>query len=245
MKKFVIFIRSLIFNMYFMLWNLIASIIFLPLLFILPAKQLTLIVGKTWAVVSLFGLEKICGIKHEIRGTLNLPVEPCIIAAKHQSAWETMIFYYLTKYPSFVLKKELVSIPIYGKYLKSMGSIIVDRQAGASALKKIVHDGRNRLENGRTVIIFPEGTRTKAGEKGIYHPGIAALYSRCEAKIIPVALNSGKFWGRNSFLKHPGKIILEFMPAIEQGLRRDQFMERLESSIENKTNKLLAEKQAA
>ena len=146
-----------------------------------------------------------------------------------------MIFYKLVDFPVFILKKELTKLPLYGEYLKAMDSIAIDRDAGAKALVSMVNDTKDRLAKGRTVIIFPEGTRVKAGEKGIYQSGISALYSRCEIEVVPVALNSGKFWGKNSFIKRPGKITIEFLPAIEPGLRRDQFMEILEKTIEDKS----------
>jgi 1-acyl-sn-glycerol-3-phosphate acyltransferase len=237
----MIFIRSLIFNIIFFGWTIIIMLLGIPLLITLPAKVLVVTMGRFWAYPSIWFLKVIAGTKYEIRGLENLPSEPCIIASKHQSAWETMIFYRLVKCPTFILKKELLLLPVYGKYLKNMGSIVVDREAGASALKNMVKQSKHTLNEGRHVIIFPEGTRVKAGEKGICHPGISALYSRCDVPVVPVALTSGKFWAKNSFFKKPGTIIMEIMPALEAGLRRDQFMEKLESIIENKTNELLNE----
>lgn len=239
MEKTIIFLRSLLFNIFFFGWSFVTSIINLPLLFILPSKSLVLITGRMWAFPIIWALNLICGIKYEIRGLKNLPNEPCVIACKHQSAWETIIFYKIFKYPTFVLKKELTKIPLYGKYLTGMRSIVVDRDAGASALKDMVRQSEKTLADKRTIIIFPEGTRVNAGEKGTYHPGISAIYARCGAPVVPAALNSGKFWARNSFLKKPGKIILEILPPIEKELRRDQFMEQLETTIESRTNALL------
>ena len=235
MNNFLLFLRSLIFNIFFFGWTISLSILCLPLIFFLSPKTLANSVGRIWASVSLFLLRIICGITHEVKGAKNIPSHPCIIASKHQSAWETMIFYKLVDFPVFILKKELTKLPLYGEYLKAMDSIAIDRDAGAKALVSMVNDTKDRLAKGRTVIIFPEGTRVKAGEKGIYQSGISALYSRCEIEVVPVALNSGKFWGKNSFIKRPGKITIEFLPAIEPGLRRDQFMEILEKTIEDKS----------
>lgn len=237
----MVFIRSLIFNIFFFIWSVFISVAGILFLIFLRGKILATLTGRPWAYVSLWGLRIICGIKVEVRGLGNIPQGPCIIASKHQSAWETLFFYKVLKHPVFVLKKELLLIPLYGMYLKNMESIVVDRQAGASALKKMVKDSEIRLAEGRSVIIFPEGTRIEAGKTGEYHPGVSALYARCKAPVIPVALNSRKCWAKNAFTKKPGKIVIEFMPAIEADLRRDQFMSKIEEVIEGKSAELLKE----
>jgi 1-acyl-sn-glycerol-3-phosphate acyltransferase len=140
-----------------------------------------------------------------------------------------------------VLKKELLAIPFWGWCAAKSGSIGVDRSAGASALKAMVRDVEDELARGTPIVIFPEGTRTEPGKRGTYHPGIAALYARTKAPVVPVALNSGVFWGRREFLKRPGTMILEFLPPLPAGLDRRTFMAELERRIEQASDKLVAE----
>ncbi|MBL6928576.1 MAG: 1-acyl-sn-glycerol-3-phosphate acyltransferase [Rhodospirillales bacterium] len=186
-------------------------------------------------------MRAIAGIDYEIRGIENIPDEPTIFASKHQSMWETVSFWWFFRAPVYVMKKELRSIPFWGWYARKCQQVFVDRSGGAGALKKMVRDSLEGLNSGRNLIIFPEGSRAPAGEKLHYHPGIAALYSRLSRRVVPVALNSGVFWGRREFLKRPGRIIIEFLPPIEVGLTRKEFAHELENQIESATDKLVAE----
>jgi len=191
----------------------------------------------------MWGMRNIIGVTYEIRGIEHLPDNGAIIACKHQSAWDTTIFVHLRASTAYIMKKELLKIPFYGAYVKKGGHIAVDRSAGASALKDMIKDVKASLEKGRNIVIFPEGTRSKSGETGTYQPGVAAIYTQTKQSVIPVAVNSGLFWGRRSFLKRPGTIIMEIMPPIEPGLKRKEFMAKLESTIEDKTKELEAEAQ--
>lgn len=186
-------------------------------------------------------LKIIVGLEYEVRGRQYISETPAIYAAKHQSAWDTFIYFMIFDNPSYVLKKELHRIPFWGLAANKYGAISVDRSGGASALKHLITDTKDRLQRGFNIIIFPEGTRTAPGKKLPYHPGIAAMYGATEVPVIPVAVNSGLFWGRRSVIKRSGKIVIEFLPPIETGLKRRVFMAKLESDIEAATDRLVAE----
>jgi 1-acyl-sn-glycerol-3-phosphate acyltransferase len=131
-----------------------------------------------------------------------------------------------------------MGVPIYGLYLRRVGHIPVNRRGGASTLKAMVRHARQETDKGRHLIIYPEGTRTNPGESPPYHPGIAALYSQLDLPVVPVALNSGMFWGRRAFVKRPGRMILEFLPPIPPGLPRRVFMDQLRERIETASKRL-------
>ncbi len=196
---------------------------------------------KLWAKTQHWALKVLVGLDFEVRGRENIPAGAAIFASKHQSAWDTIVFYLLFADPAYVLKKELVRIPVWGWMARKCEAISVDREGGATALKALVKDARARLKQGRQVIIFPEGTRTRPGSKLPYQPGVAALYNQCQAPMVPVALNSGLFWGRRSYRKLAGRIVIEFLAPIPPGLRRREFMERLEAVIEGAADRLAAE----
>lgn len=232
-------IRSLAFNIAFFAWALIASIVFAPL-FIFSAKTSQLS-GKPWACGSLFLARIFCGIKYEIRGKENILSAPAIYASKHQSAWDTIIFLTIFPHVSYVLKKELLRLPFWGWYLWRMKMIAIDRSAGASSLKKMIRDSKTALEEKRSIVIFPEGTRTKPNSAPDYQVGVSAMYSSLNVPVIPVALNSGVYWGKNAFFKKSGTIIIEFLPPIPAGLSKKEFAARLENQIEQATDKLINE----
>lgn len=231
--------RSLLFNTVFFGGGLVFALALLPFL-VLPraAMQWGL---KLWSATMMWCLKVIVGLEWDVRGLENLPERPCILACKHQSAWETGVFYQVARDPSYILKKELLSIPFFGWYIARGGAIAIDRKAGASALKLMISGTQDRLARGQNVVIFPEGTRAAPGKPGTYHPGVAALYKGVDAPLVPVALNSGLFWQRRSFLKRPGRITIEFLPAIQPGLDRRAFMGELQARIETATNALIDE----
>jgi len=236
----MLWIRSAAFNLYLYVLTVFLAVAGAPTLLI--SLDATFTVMRTWANLVNAGLRLICGIHVEIRGQDHLPEDSqALVAAKHQSMWDTIIFISLLPKPVYVLKKELSYIPFFGWYAWRAGMISVDREGHARALKKMVTDARRCLAAGKTPVIFPEGSRAPAGGKLEYKPGIAALYMQLHLPCVPVALNSGLFWPRRRFLRHPGTIVLEFLPPIEPGLRRREFMERLEASIETATDRLLAE----
>ncbi len=235
----LLFLRSLLFSLFFPIWTLVVGVLFSPLLFF--SDYMIAWVSRFWAAGMLAGLKLICGIRMEIRGLENVPKGPAVFAPKHQSAWETLVFYRLFKYPCYVLRKELLKLPVFGSYMKQSWNIVIDREGSVSALKQLVAESRSRVARGLSIVIFPEGTRVQPGGKGTYQHGVAALYTKLEVPVVPVALNSGLYWGKNAFLKRPGTIILEFLPPIQPGLKRPEFMEDLEKHIEIATSRLVEE----
>lgn len=234
--------RSFLYNTLFFVGGVTFAVVLLPLL-IFPRSVMQRGL-KAWAWVMLNGLKPLAGLTWDVKGLENLPDEPCIFACKHQSAWETGAFYLVVDDPSYILKKELMSIPLFGWYIARSGAIAIDRKAGASALKRMISGTKERIARGQNVVIFPEGTRSQPGKPGTYHPGVAALYKGTGALVIPVALNSGLFWQRRSFLKRAGHITIEFLPAMETGLDRKAFMKDLQERIETATNQLIADGRA-
>lgn len=241
--RIITIVRSIIFNISFFVWSMGAALLFAPLFII--SSRATLWVGAPWAKVSLWLARIICGITYEVRGKQHMRPTPVIYASKHQSAWDTLIFHILLKYPAYVLKRELLRIPLWGWYLWRMKMIAIDRSAGSSSIKSMVRQSRNVTENQRAIVIFPEGTRTKVGAPPQYHPGIVALYSQLKCPIVPVALNSGCVWGKNAFMKYPGKIIIEFLPPINVGLSKKEILPNLQETIEQATMRLINETQQA
>ena len=233
----MIFLRSAIFNLLFFGWTAILAFGFLPLLLLPRQKQIFL--QRFWTRSMAWLLEHVVGITAEIRGRKHLPSEPCIIASKHQSAWETMAYVFVLDNPSFVIKREILFIPIFGLYVWRAHLVPIDRKAGIIAVRRMLQRAKEVLAEGRPIIVFPEGTRVAPGSHRPYHPGIVALYSHLHVPVVPVALNSGLFWRRRSFIKRPGKIILEFLPPIPTGLRKEAFLAELERQIEGATTKLL------
>jgi 1-acyl-sn-glycerol-3-phosphate acyltransferase len=232
-------VRSLAFNVAFFTWSVLMQLLALPLLLAPPRMMLS--VGRLWTRGTTWLLRHLIGLDHEIRGRENLPDGPFLVAAKHQSAWDTLIFCRLLANPTYVLKRELTWVPLFGWYLKHYGMVAVDRKGGAKALRRMLHDAQDQVGRGRTLIIFPEGTRTPPGKDRPYHPGVAALYRELALPVVPVALNSGLFWGRRAFRKHPGRIVLEFLPPIPPGLSRRDFMRRLHDDLESASTRLLVE----
>jgi 1-acyl-sn-glycerol-3-phosphate acyltransferase len=230
-------LRSLLFNIAFYSWTAGFLILGLPvLLFSYPA---TYGFGRLWVRVSLWLLRVLVGLDHKVVGNEHRDKQPqAIYAVKHQSAWDTLIFALYLHNPAYVLKRELLFLPLFGFYLLRAGMIPVDRQGRASALKRMLATAKRRRGEGRDLLIFPEGTRVAPGRHRPYQPGIAALYGHLDLPVVPVALNSGLFWGRRAFNKKPGRITLEFLPAIEPGLPRKVFMNELEQRLESACRRL-------
>lgn len=235
----IIVLRSIIFNIAFYFWTLICGILFLPTI-ILP-RFFVLKITKIW----IYGVVLICdygaGLHIKIIGETKWLTSPAIFAIKHQSSWETLIIYYLLKDPAIVLKRELLWIPFFGWYLQKMQMISLARSKKnrLQDLKKLLTAADKAITQNRPIVIFPEGTRSKPGEKTTYHSGIASLYLHLGIPVIPVAHNAGLFWPRRGFLKYPGSITLEILDPIQPGLSRQEFMNELENKIETKTNKLV------
>ncbi len=197
-----------------------------------PVTRNVLISG--WARSMIWWLRITCNIRHEIHGIENIPTTPSIILAKHQSAWETLAFQAIFPTQVYVLKRELLWIPIFGWGLAMSSPIAIDRSAGREALKKLVAQGKDRLAKGLWVVIFPEGTRKAPGERGKYHIGGAWLASHTETQVVPVAHNAGKFWAKNSFIKKPGVIQVHIgTPIPTANVKTDALNSQVEHWIES------------
>jgi len=231
-------LRSLAFNIALYLYTAVVSILGTPVF--LASRRSAARFGAAWAAGALVLLRWTVGLSHEVRGRENLPAGPAIIAMKHQSAWDTFAVTVVFTDPAIVLKKELLLIPFYGWYLWKAGMIAVDRAAGSAALKRLLTAARRAAEDGRPIVIFPEGTRTPVGARVAYQPGVIALYRDLGLPLVPVAVNSGLFWRRRSFAKHPGRIIVDILPPIPPGGDRRAVMAELQERIETATADLVA-----
>ncbi len=241
MPRFLILTRSLAFNALFYANLLVHMILALPTL-VLPYPVLRVFI-RSYARSSLWLLRVVCGAEVSWRGTDNIPPGACIVACKHQSAWETFALYAVLEDPIYILKRELMWIPLFGWYLWKAGLIAVDRSAGMAALSRMSKRAQRAIAGPRPrqLVIFPEGTRRAPGAEPSYKPGIAHLYARLGVPCVPAALNSGLFWPRRSLIRLPGTIIVEFLPAIPPGLERAGFLAHLQDAIEGASARLLQE----
>jgi|HubBroStandDraft_1064217.scaffolds.fasta_scaffold00007_37 1-acyl-sn-glycerol-3-phosphate acyltransferase len=232
----MILLRALLFNLGYFGCTGVLAIVGLPLL---CRRRWVVWYSERWTGLILAWLRLTVGLDHVFCGLENLPEGPYILAPKHQSAWDTLMLNHLVHDPAVVLKRELTWIPVFGWYLSRAGNIVIDRKAGPSALRKLVGQGRVVVAAGRPIVIFPEGTRGPVGGKLPYQPGVAALYAQLGVPLVPVALNSGPFWGRRGFIKRPGRITVEILPLIAPGLDRRQALAELERRVEAATARLL------
>jgi 1-acyl-sn-glycerol-3-phosphate acyltransferase len=231
-------LRSAAFQLCFYLWTTILAFAYLPAL--IAPRRVLVVLARIWCAGALFLLARIVGLGFTVEGRDNLPRGPVIIAAKHQSAWDTLVLAILFRDPAIVVKRELFMVPFFGWYLGKHGMIAVDRRGGARALKSMVAAARAAAAAGRPIVVFPEGTRTAPGTRRPYQPGVAALYRALEIPVVPVALNSGLFWARRAFEKRPGRITLAILPPIAPGLPRRRFLSLLEARIEARSDALAA-----
>lgn len=235
----MIILRSLLFQTLFYAWTALCAFLGAP--FMLTPALWMMRFGTEWSRATLWLLRITVGLTHELRGREHLPTGPVLIAMKHQSAWDTFAAPILFPLAAMVIKRELGYVPFYGWYALKAGMIPIDRKGGAKALTTMVAACKDRLARHRSIMIFPEGTRSAVGAKVRYQPGVAALYSALDVPLVPVAVNSGLFWGRRAFTKRPGKIIVEILPAIAPGGPRRAVLAELEARIEQATVRLIAE----
>ena len=224
-------IRSVLFTICFYIVTLFLFVIMLPTMF-MPRKK-ALFFPVFWTKMANWMLKFFCGIRIRVEGLENLPQKDgYIVASKHQSAMETTIFHHLVPNTFYVLKKELMWLPLAGFYFLKTGCIPIDRKGGASTMRKMLTGVKSRLADGMNLIIFPEGTRTAPGTKKPYSPGVAFLYEQCGVPVVPVALNSGYCWPKNKTIKYPGMVTVRFLQPIEAGLERRAFLNELYRRIE-------------
>ena len=235
------FIRSALFMIFVVLWSVISAplvIVLGPILGGVWAYRF----GKLWRLGTQWGVENLLGIRPRIIGQENMPSEPCVIMAKHQSAWETMTLQDCVpegRFCVFVLKQELLRLPFVGWGLAAMKMISIDRSAGKNALDQVVTQGRERLKQGFYVIIFPEGTRVAPGEKRRYKPGGAYLATHVGCQVVPIAHDAGELWPRQAFLKKPGTITISIGPAFSAaGMTETEVNQRVEDWIEGEMRRI-------
>jgi 1-acyl-sn-glycerol-3-phosphate acyltransferase len=235
--------RSLLFSLLFYVTTALYVLLGSPLLFM--PRSWAMAALKLHCQTELWLLKHIVRLDFEVRGLDKLPKSPCLVASKHQSAWETFALIPLFRDPALLMKRELFWIPFHGWFSYKFGMIPVDREAGPTALRRMLHAAEKRIEDGREIIIFPEGTRRPPGAPPDYKTGIALLHNALKVPCVPVALNSGFFWPRRSFTRKPGTIVVEILDPIPPGLPKAEFLSRLEGAIETASNRLLAEAKAA
>jgi len=230
----MIWVRSALFNAWFygvttvlVLSSLVPRIATLDR----PAEW-PLRLAQTWARWVLAGLRVLCGIRWTVSGRDNLPPDgPMLIASNHQSAFDTMIWLLLVPRPSYVVKRELLRVPLFGALCRLGGMIAVDRSAGADAVRALLRAADGAVRQRRQIVIFPEGTRVAPGVCRPLQPGVAALAARTGLPVIPVATDSGHYWGRRAFRKLPGVIHVAIGPPIPATVPRNELMQRLERAI--------------
>jgi len=242
-------LRSLAFNIVMFGTGTVLSLCGWVLKYTAPFYVIDL--GMLWARISLAALRLFCGVRIDISGKKYLPqAGPALIAAQHQSAFDTLVWLTLLPRPAYVLKQELLRLPLLGPLLLPSGFIAVDRAGGAAALRKMVTDCRKAVATGRQIVIFPEGTRVPPGEQAVLQPGVVALAHALDLPVIPVATNSGLFWGKDAFNKRPGGLRIRIFPPLRAGARREEIITTLtdvfyrkgvDNSVDETANEFLHE----
>jgi 1-acyl-sn-glycerol-3-phosphate acyltransferase len=232
-----IFLRSLVYNVLFYLLLVFWLIIAIPT-FLMP-RWAILTIARWWAVSSISLMRVICNTKVEYRGLETIPKGPLIVVSKHQSMWETFALLQFFEQPLFIVKRELKWIPFFGWYLLKADMIDVERSAGARSLKDMTRRAGAEVRRGRQLIIFPEGTRRPVDAPPLYKSGVGQVYVDCGVTCLPVALNSGLFWPRRTFMRYPGTLVVEFLDPLPPGLSRREFIARARTVIEEASNRLV------
>lgn len=235
----MLILRNILFAAAFYLNNLF-WFLFVFVGYLLPRRQF-IDLCRGWGRSNLWLFETIIGAKAEVRGASRVPKSGCIIASKHQSAWETIALMLYCDDPTFILKKELLYVPLFGWHLMRAGQIPVERAGRPQTIPRLNEKVRKALAEGRQIIIFPEGTRRPVGAPPAYKKGITQMYQTFDCPVVPVALNTGLAWPRRRFLKFPMPLMMEFLEPIPPGLPVQEFQATLEHRIETATNRLVAE----
>lgn len=231
--------RSLLFVAWMYGLLAIMALVCLPLL--LGPRRWALAAMLLWRRLVMGGLRLICGLTVEVRGLDRLPREPCLVAAKHQAMLDTIAPFGWLSDPAYVLKRELMRLPFYGWYAAKTDHIPIDREGSSKTLRQLMHDAKDRLRDGRPVVIFPEGTRGDPGALPDYKPGVAALYRDLNVVCAPMVTNSGLYWPAHGVIRRPGVAIYEILDPIPPGMKRAAFMAELERRIEGATARLVEE----
>ncbi|WP_370931508.1 lysophospholipid acyltransferase family protein [Bartonella sp. DGB1] len=236
------FIRSLIFIIIFYISTILQVIIFLPVFF-LSSQKTTWSITKLWARINNWLFSRIIGVKIIIEGIENLPPAGTsyLIAPKHQSAWDTFGFFPILDHPSLILKQELLRIPLFGLFVKKTGMIAINRQSPLKALKTITKEAQIKINQGRQILIYPEGTRKTPGEEPSYKSGIVNLYKNLNVPVIIIAHNAGLFWSAKKFTKYGGTLRCKILPALPSDMDPKDFFNKLIELTETSCNELLIE----
>jgi 1-acyl-sn-glycerol-3-phosphate acyltransferase len=225
-------LRSALFNLFFFAATFaITLVLATPVRFAAPHRVLE--VARLWARVMVWGARAICGIHLHVSGLEHVGSGAALIASRHQSAFDTFVWLTLVPRCCYVLKHELLRIPLFGPLMPLTGMIAVDRGGGATALRGLVREGERAMREQRQIVIFPEGTRAEAGAMLPLQPGIAALASRTHLPVIPVVTDSGHCWGRRAFQKRRGTIHIRVLEPIPTGIQRDDLMQRLGAALQS------------
>jgi 1-acyl-sn-glycerol-3-phosphate acyltransferase len=233
-------LRSVLFNVLFYLNLIIRMIVLTPIYFILP-RRLAYVVPKRWAASNHWLMRTIVGTTFEIEGLENIPETGCIFAPKHQSFWDTYALLPWLADPVYILKRELLWIPLFGWYAMKQRMIPVNRAARGKVMLKVMERARQEMENGRQLIIYPEGTRRPPGAAPEYRYGIARLYRDLKVPVVPVAMHPGLFWPRHTTMRYPGHFKVRILPAIQPGMEPDAFFAKLIEVTEKASDELLIE----
>ena len=231
------FLRSLVYLLVMALYTPPFIVVWM-LFFWLPTRQFRRL-SMIWVHIAMWLIRHVLGIDYRVLGAENIPKTPCVVFSKHQSAWETIVLQHIFYLASYVYKKELHWLPFFGWGLAALPFVGIDRGAGKDALVQVATRGKQRLAEGYPVVIFPEGTRVAPGSKKRYKIGGAYLAQQAGVPAVPVALNSGEFWRRNAFVKHPGTVTISIGPAIDPtGLTADDISTRVEAWIETEMRRI-------
>jgi len=233
-------VRSILFNTVFYANLILRMIVLSPIYIVLPRKK-AYDIPKNWARSSVWLMEKIVGTTFEIEGLENIPEGSYIFAPKHQSFWDTFALLPYLDDPVYILKHELLWIPVFGWYAKKQRMIPVDRGARGKVMLDVLRRTREELATGRQLIIYPEGTRRPPGAEPVYKYGIARMYRDLGVPVVAVAMHPGLFWPRRSFRRYPGHFKVRILPPIEPGLDPDVFYARLIAETEKASDELLIE----
>jgi 1-acyl-sn-glycerol-3-phosphate acyltransferase len=228
-------------NMFAVLWTLLTAVFGLVLIGVIALGSQPKMVRsctRLWARGVIFLLKWIVGITHQIEGLDNLPSEPCLIVSNHQSAWETITYLLFFPEVAIITKIELLKIPIFGAFLKRSPMIPIDRDAGTKALRQMVEEGQLALEQGRSILIFPEGTRQAPGTPIEFKRGVELLYSKLNAPLLPVAMNSGLFWLPGNQTKRSGVIRVDILPSVSAGQKPQEAIKAAEQKVQTALNNM-------
>lgn len=235
----MLFIRSLLFNLVFYVSISTQMVFWMPVYFFLKREDCWRVV-RIWGITSLWFQNKIVGTRFSFEGIENIPTDGgFIVGGKHQSAWETFALLLFLKNPSYILKRELMFVPVFGWFAAKAQVVAVNRGKRSVAMAMMTRAAAKQLDDGRHIVIYPEGTRMSPYAPPQYKFGIAHMYHEIGCRVLPVALNSGLYWPRQSFLRYPGVIRMKFLPVIEPGLGLREFRDHLEHDIETATNQLM------